>query len=212
MSHSLIADLRWRYATKHFAAGKTISPETWNQLEESLLLTPSSFGLQPWKFLVITSPEMKQKLLAHSWGQKQVTDCSHFVVFAGKTTMDHQYIDEFLADTAAKRGTTVESMAGYRKMMTGYLVHDARSGQIEEWSARQCYIALGQFMLACASLRVDACPMEGFVPAEYDKILGLTERGLTATVCCAAGYRSEADKYASLAKVRYPKEKLVEYL
>ena len=212
MSASLLSDLRWRYATKHFDSTKTIPAETWKQLEESLVLTPSSFGLQPWKFIVITSSEMKHKLLAHSWHQKQVVDCSHYVVFASKTTMDHEYIDSFLADTASKRGTTVESMAGYRKMMAGYLVHDARSGQIEEWSARQTYIALGQFMLACASLHVDACPMEGFVPAEYDKILGLTVRGLTAAVCCAAGYRSEHDKYAHAAKIRYPAEKMVEYL
>lgn len=141
-----------------------------------------------------------------------MVDCSHYVVFASKTTMDHEYIDAFLTETAAKRGTTVESMAGYRKMMVNFLVHDARSGQIEEWSARQCYIALGQFMLACASLQVDACPMEGFVPAEYDKILGLTERGLTACVCCAVGYRSEHDKYAHMAKIRYPAEKMVEHI
>lgn len=212
MSGSLLTDLRWRYATKHFDATKTIPGDVWKQLEESLILTPSSYGLQPWKFIVVTNGEMKHQLLHHSWHQKQVVDCSHYVIFAAKTTIDHEYIDGFLADTSAKRGIPVESMAGYRKGMIGDLVHGARSGAIAEWSARQCYIALGQFMLACAALHVDACPMEGFVPAEYDKILNLTARGLTAAVCCAAGYRSEHDKYAHMAKVRYPAEKMVEHL
>jgi nitroreductase len=103
-------------------------------------------------------------------------------------------------------------MKGFRDMIVEDLVHGARSGVIAEWAGRQSYIALGQFMLACALLEVDACPMEGFVPAEFDKILGLTARGLTATVCCAAGYRAESDKYAGMPKVRFPAEKLVEYV
>jgi nitroreductase len=208
----LLDDLHWRYATKTFDSTRTIPADTWKQLEESLVLTPSSFGLQPWKFLVVTRPELKARLLPHSWGQKQVIECSHFVIFAAKTTLDTEYIDTFLADTAQKRGASVESMSGYRKLMIGDLVHGARSGVIAEWASRQAYIALGQFMLACALLRVDACPMEGFVPAEFDKILGLTAKGLTASVCCAAGFRAESDKYAHMAKIRFPAEKIVEYI
>jgi nitroreductase len=213
MTHpSLLDDLRWRYATKHFDRDKVIPAETWKLLEESLVLTPSSYGLQPWVFLVVTDAETKAKLLPHSWKQAQVVDCSHFVVFASKTTIDSEYIDSNFARTSELRGVPVESMHGYRNMIVKNLVHDARSGATEEWAARQSYIALGQFMLACALLRVDACPMEGFVPAEFDKILGLTARGLTTTVCCAAGYRAESDKYAGLAKVRFPAEKMVEYI
>jgi nitroreductase len=110
------------------------------------------------------------------------------------------------------RGVPVEKMKGYRDMIVKHLVHDARSGSTEEWATRQAYIALGQFMLACAALRIDACPMEGFVPAEFDKILGLTPRGLTATVCCAAGYRAESDKYAAMQKVRFSSKQLVEHI
>lgn len=209
---SLLDGLHWRYATKHFDAQKAIPSDIWKQLEESLILTPSSYGLQPWKFLVITNPELKAKLLPHTWGQKQVVDCSHFVVFASKTTIDHEFIDENFKRTEEVRGVPAEKMKGYRDMIVKNLVHDARAGDIEEWASRQAYIALGQFMLACALLHVDACPMEGFVPAEYDKILSLTARGLTAAVCCAAGYRAETDKYATAAKVRFPAEKLVEHL
>jgi len=212
MPHPPLLDhLRWRYATKHFDSTKTIPAETWKILEESLILTPS-YGLQPWKFLVITDAELKAKLLPHTWGQKQVVDCSHFVVFASKTTIDHEYIDDNFKRTEEVRGVPAEKMKGYRDMIVKNLVHDARAGDIEEWASRQSYIALGQFMLACALLHVDACPMEGFVPAEYDKILGLTARGLTATVCCAVGYRNDSDKYATAPKVRFPTEKLVEYL
>ena len=209
---SLLDGLHWRYATKHFDAQKAIPSDIWKQLEESLILTPSSYGLPPWKFLVITDAELKAKLLPHTWGQKQVVDCSHFVVFASKTTIDHEYIDDNFKRTEEVRGVPAEKMKGYRDMIVKNLVHDARAGDIEEWASRQAYIALGQFMLACALLHVDACPMEGFVPAEYDKILGLTARGLTATVCCAVGYRNDSDKYATAPKVRFPTEKLVEYL
>ena len=209
---SLLDDLRWRYATKHFDASRTIPADIWKQLEESLVLTPSSYGLQPWHFLVVTDAATKAALRPHAWHQAQVTDCSHFVVFAAKTSIDAEYIDLNFALTSELRGVPVEKMKGYRDLIVKNLVHDARSGSTEEWSTRQTYIALGQFMLASAALRVDACPMEGFVPAEFDKILGLTARGLTAAVCCAAGYRAESDKYATMAKVRFPAENVVEYI
>ena len=208
----LLANLQWRYATKIFDATKTISPEVWKTLEETLVLTPSSHGLQPWKFIVITDKEVRAKLLPHSWGQKQVIDCSHYVVFATIKKLAETDIDNYLNHTANVRGTTLESMKGYRGMMVGDLIHGARSKIIGEWAARQAYIALGNFMTSAALLHVDTCPMEGFVPAEYDKILGLDKRGLTASVCCAAGYRSELDKYANLPKVRYNPEQVVEHI
>jgi nitroreductase len=208
----LLDHLRWRYAAKSFDPHKTIPSEIWHQLEESLILTPSSYGLQPWKFIIITDAKLKAELRAHAWKQSQVTDCSHFVVFASKTTLNSDYIDTNLQRAAEVRGTDVATMHGYRGMMIQDLVHGARSGVITEWAGRQAYIALGQFMLAAAMLRVDTCPMEGFVPAEFDKILGLTAKGLTAAVCCAAGYRAESDKYATAPKVRLPSHKLIEHL
>lgn len=212
MSHALLDALRWRYATKTFDATKPIPAETWKILEESLVLTPSSYGLQPWKFLVVTDAKMKAQLRPHAWNQAQVTDCSHFVIFASMTTLNSEHIDTHFERTEEVRGVPAAKMKGFRDMIVEDLVHGARSGVIAEWAGRQSYIALGQFMLACALLEVDACPMEGFVPAEFDKILGLTARGLTATVCCAAGYRAESDKYAAMPKVRFPSEKLVEYV
>jgi nitroreductase len=208
----LLDHLHWRYATKTFDPGKTIPDETWKQLEESLVLTPSSYGLQPWKFVIVTNSQIKANLRLHAWKQSQVTDCSHFVIFASRTTLDSGHIDANLQRAAEVRGVDVATMKGYRGMMIQDLVHGARSGVIAEWAARQAFIALGQFMLACAMLHVDACPMEGFIPAEFDKILSLTAKGLTATVCCAAGYRAESDKYAGTPKVRFATEELVEHL
>jgi nitroreductase len=212
MPQSFLDDLRWRYATKTFDPSKPIPAETWKVLEESLVLTPSSYGLQPWRFLVVTNAKTKAELRPHAWNQAQVTDCSHFVIFASRTTLNSEHIDDHFTRTEEVRGVPAAKMKGFRDMIVEDLVHGARSGVIAEWAGRQSYIALGQFMLACALLHVDACPMEGFVPAEFDKILGLTARGLTATVCCAAGYRAESDKYAAMPKVRFPAEKLVEYV
>ena len=209
---SLIDDLHWRYATKIFDAGKTIPAETWKTLEESLVLTPSSYGLQPWTFLIVTDPKTKATLRPHAWNQAQVTDCSHFVIFTSKTTVSPEFVDKNFARTSEVRGVPAVKLSAYREMILADLVRGARSHVVAEWAARQAYIALGQFMLACAVLRVDACPMEGFAPVEFDKILGLAERGLTATVCCAAGYRAETDKYATAPKVRFKPENVVEYI
>jgi len=209
---SLLSNLNWRYATKVFDANKTIAPDIWKALEETLILTPSSFGLQPWKFIVVTDKSLRAQLLPHSWGQKQVIDCSHYVIFATLTKITEADIDRSIARAAELHGVAPVSMKGYRSVMVGDLIHGERSKIAAEWAARQAYIALGNFMTAAALLKVDACPMEGFMPAEYDKILGLPARGLTATVCCAAGYRSEGDKYASLPKVRFSAGEVVEYI
>ncbi len=208
----LLENLKWRYATKQFDPAKTIAPEIWTALEDALVLTPSSYGLQPWKFLIITSSELKEQLKPHSWNQSQVTDCSHYVVFAIKKNLTAEDVDRFMARTVELRGGTVEAMAGYRNLIVSDLVDGARSFNINDWSTRQTYIALGNFMTSAALLGVDTCPMEGIEPVNYDRLLGLSAKGFTTVVACAAGYRSEADKYASLAKVRFPKAEILETL
>jgi nitroreductase len=211
-SASLLHHLQWRYATKIFDSTKIITPEVWKTLEETLVLTPSSFGLQPWKFIVITDKEMKAKLRQHSWNQAQVTDCSHYIVFASIKKLCEADIDNFLNRAVEIRGSTLDALKGYRGVMVGDLIHGARSQVVGEWAARQAYIALGNFMTSAALLQVDTCPMEGFEPAEYDKILGLDKRGLTAAVCCAAGHRSDLDKYAHVPKVRFSNKDVVEHI
>jgi nitroreductase len=202
---TLLEALNFRYATKQFDAAKKIDPATWSALEQSLILTPSSFGLQPWKFLIITDPAIREQLVPHTWGQRQVADCSHLVVITVKKAVDFDYIDRFIARNAEVRGVPAESLAGYRNMMAG-----STAMMTPAWAAKQAYIALGQFMLAAATLGIDTCPMEGFLPAKYDEILGLESQGLTAAVLCPAGYRSPDDKFASLAKVRWTEGEVIE--
>ncbi len=206
-SDSLIQTLQQRYATKQFDPSRKIPVDLWATLEHSLLLTPSSFGLQPWKFLVVTDPAIRESLVAHSWGQRQVAEASHLLVLAVKKQTGEADINKLIKTTADTRGIPAEALEGYRQMMLG-----SQAMMTVDWAARQAYIALGQFMLAAATLGLDTCPMEGFLAPEYDRILNLTERGLTACVLCPVGYRSAEDKYAALAKIRYPLAELVEHV
>ncbi|MGC3991316.1 MAG: NAD(P)H-dependent oxidoreductase [Chthoniobacteraceae bacterium] len=211
-STELLEALNWRYATKQFDPTKKISAGDWAALEEALVLTPSSFGLQPWKFLVLTNAELREKLVGFSWNQRQVADASHFVIFAGKTTLGKEEIEHYLQRIAEVRGTPIEALAPFRGMLEGSLLNGPLSSIVAEWAARQVYIALGNLMTAAAMLKIDTCPMEGFEPAKYDEVLNLPAQGLRAVVACAVGYRSENDKYAGLAKVRYPKAEVVEII
>lgn len=204
----ILTALNWRYATKVFDSTKKIPADTWAALEESLILTPSSFGLQPWKFIVVQDPELRERLVAHSWRQQQVADCSHLVVMAVKKAYSMDDADQFIARMVEIRGGSADSLAGFRKMIEG--TH-AQGYMTMEWAKMQVYIALGQFMTACALLGIDTCPMEGFVPAKYDEELGLTEQGYTTAVLCPAGYRHPDDRYAGLPKVRFAASDVVEY-
>ena len=208
----LLEALHWRYATKKFDPTAKITPELWQTLESALVLSPSSFGLQPWKFVVVTNPLVKAGLVAHSWGQSQPADCSHLVVFAVKTGLDEAHVDRFLRRQVEVRGGSLESLGGYRGLMVNSLQRSAESGHLDTWQTHQLYIALGQFMTAAALLGIDTCPMEGIVPAEYDKALGLTDSGYRTVVACAAGHRSADDKYASQKKVRFPASEVVTHL
>ena len=200
----------WRYAAKKFDPAKKIPAEIWSAIEQSLVLSPSSYGLQPWKFVVVTDPALKAKLRPASWNQAQVEDCSHHVVFLAKDAVTEADIDRLLARTAELRGQEVGALAGYKGYMMGDLVRGPRAEVIQEWAARQVYIALGNFMTSAALLGVDTCPMEGLEPAKYDAILGLEGSGYHTVVACPAGYRSADDKYAKAPKVRFPLEEVID--
>jgi nitroreductase len=199
----LLNALAWRYATKFFDPAKKIPAEMWAALEKTLVLTPTSYGLQPYQFLVVHDAAKRAALLPHSWGQRQVVDCSHFVVFLARTEMKEADVDKLIQRTVAVRRLPAGALNAYRGMMLSDVVHGPRGKIAHEWAARQCYIALGNLMTAAAVLGVDACPMEGLVPSEYDQILKLNGSGYATVVACALGYRAASDKFASLAKVRY---------
>jgi nitroreductase len=205
----LLTALEWRYATKRFDPKKKIFAEVWNALERALILTPTSYGLQPYRFIVLTDPGKRAELLAHSWNQPQVVDCSHYVVLTARTKLTDADVDNWIQRLAEVRKTPVEMLGSYRGMMIGDVVHGSRGKASHEWAVRQVYIALGNLMTCAAVLGVDACPMEGIVPPEYDRILGLLDSGYATAVACALGYRSENDKYAALPKARLDAAELV---
>ena len=207
---ALLEALRWRYATKIFDPGRKIPSEAWQALEEALVLTPSSYGLQPWKFLVIQDQTLREELRPHSWNQSQITDCSHLVVFLAKRTITPADADRLVTTIASARGQQPEDLAGYRQMMQVDLIEGPRRLEIERWASNQLYIALGNLMTSAALLGIDTCAIEGFSPDEYDRILGLESGDYRARVVCAFGYRSDDDKYATLAKVRYSAADLIE--
>jgi nitroreductase len=208
-SDTLTRQLNWRYATKKFDPTKEISEADWLALEHTLVLTPSSFGLQPWKFIVITNQEVKEKLVPLSWGQRQVADASHTVVLAIRQKLDEQEIVRHVNRTAEVRGVEHSALEKYKKSMVNVLLHPAQHATIDEWATRQVYIALGSFMTAAAVIGVDTCPMEGIQPKKYDEVLGLTGTGYATVLACPAGYRAPDDKYAVTPKVRFKHEDVV---
>lgn len=206
----LLSALNWRYATKAFDPTKKIPADTWAALEESLVLTPSSFGLQPWKFLVIQDQALRESLVPHAWKQRQIADCSHLVVMTVPKELGEDYIDANMTRIVEVRGGTADSLMGLRNMIVGFRSQLADKGQLTTWARLQSYIALGQFMLAASLLGIDTCPMEGFAAEKFDEVLGLHKTGHTTAVLCPAGYRSADDKYAVLPKVRFKKEDVIE--
>ncbi len=204
-----LAALNWRYACKKFDPAKKIPADTWAALEQSLLLSPSSYGLQPWKFFVVENPAIREQLLPHSWGQKQIVDADKLVVFAVKKDVTPADADRLIARTSQVRGVPAEALATYRGMMAGSLSRTPAPA-IDVWMSRQVFIALGVFLTTAAMLGVDTCPMEGFVPEKYDEVLGLGAKGYASRVVATAGYRAADDATGSAKKVRFELAEVVE--
>jgi len=205
---TLLQQLRWRYATKTFDPAKKISAADWDALEHALILTPTSYGFQPYRFVVISDPAVRDKLLSLSWGQRQVVDASHFVVFAAKGSVGEEDIDHYLERVSEVRNVPADKLLGFRNVLITNLVQALSRERQHEWATRQVYIALGNFMTAAAVLGIDVCPMEGIECAKFDEVLGLPARGYHSVVAAAAGYRAVGDKMAGAPKVRYAAEEL----
>lgn len=202
----------FRYATKRFESSKKVSEGDWKLLEESLRLSPSSYGLQPWKFLIVQNPEVRQKLRAASWNQSQVTDCSHYVVLTTLKKVTETYVQKFIKSTATTRGLAVENLKGYEDMMIGDLVKGPRAQVISAWSQRQAYIAMGNLMNTAAFLHIDTCPLEGLDPAQYDQILNLSATEYSTVAAVAVGYRHAEDTYATNKKVRFASSEVIQWI
>ena len=205
----LVDALNWRYATKKFDPAKKIPTDVWSALELSLVLAPSSIGLQPWKFFVITDAATKTELMAASYRQAQVSDCSHFVALTARRDIDAGHVERHIERMAEVTGATAESLAKFRTMTLRNLDKARAAGTLDAWQQHQIYIALGQFMASAALLGVDTCPMEGIEPEKYDEILGIAGTNYATVVACATGYRAAEDKYANMKKVRFKPEDVI---
>ncbi|MFN7021273.1 MAG: NAD(P)H-dependent oxidoreductase [Phycisphaerales bacterium] len=213
-SASLLQQLSWRYAVKKFDASRKIPSETWDAIEQAVVLSPSSYGLQPWRFVVVDDPSVRARLREVSWNQSQITDASHMVVFTRRAEVTPGDVEAHIARIIEVRRTPPAALNDLRQMMLGSIHNPATlpGGSMVAWTRSQAYIALGFFLSACAALGIDACPMEGFDPAKYDEILGLPAQGFHSVVVATAGYRAADDWLAPLAKVRFPREQVVRHV
>lgn len=206
----LLRQMRWRYATKKFDAGRKIPDSIWNTLERTLVLSPSSFGLQPWKFIVVTDPVLRERLRSASWNQSQIVDASHLVVFAYRKDLSTADVERYVRHISSVRGVSEESLDGFKQMMVSFINQPGQEFDVNTWAAKQLYIALGTFLTSAALMGIDACPMEGIDPKQYNEILGLEAQGFQTVFVATAGFRARDDSSAQMRKVRYPMDEVLE--
>jgi nitroreductase / dihydropteridine reductase len=209
-SNQILEALNWRYAVKSFDTTKKLSQEQLDFVKETVRLSPSSYGIQAWKFVEVTTPEIREAIKEAGWGQGQYTDSSSLFAFC--TYIDpvgkaEEIVSEFVDQIAIQRDVTRESLEGYQGMMTNAMKNGNTSGDpaySQYWLDNQLYLALGQTMTACAVAGIDTCAMEGFDIIKANEILDLTKEGLRVKCFLAVGFRSDDDKYATIKKVRNP--------
>jgi nitroreductase/dihydropteridine reductase len=206
----IIEDLNWRYAVDQFDPKQKVSDDDLNTILEAFRLAPSSYGLQPLKLLVIENHSLRSELLAVSYNQRQVVDCSHLLVICAYEQITETIIDELMLLTSAAQNKSMESMAGYAAFLKRTILA-MEPDDMKQWNSRQAYIALGHILHTCAQLRIDSTPMEGFQKEAYDELLGLKGQNLHSVVACPIGYRSEHDTQQHQPKVRKPLNDVVEY-
>ncbi len=205
-----IEALKWRYAVKSFDVNKKLTVKQLVLLQECLLLSASSMGMQLMEFIIIENQYLKNKLKPFSYNQSQISDCSHLVVMCRKSKAEQSHIDEVIERVSEVRNVTAESLSGYAAMMGTSLEMNPHA-QIN-WMENQVYLALGNLLTICAIEKIDACPIEGFIRDKYNEVLELPKKGLEAVVVCALGFRALDDKYATVPKVRKKKEQLFQFI
>ncbi|WP_339771625.1 NAD(P)H-dependent oxidoreductase [uncultured Paraglaciecola sp.] len=205
----LLQDLQWRYATKKFDSSKVVSQDRVDFILEAIRLSASSSGLQPYEVIVVTNKEIRQQIVPHAWGQQQITDASHLLVFAAWDNYTAERINMMFDLVNEQRGSKNQGWEDYRNMLlNAYPGRDAQTNF--EHAARQAYIGLGSALIAAADAKVDSTPMEGFTPDEVDAILGLREKGLRSVVMLPLGYRADdGDWLVNLKKVRRSDEDFI---
>ena len=207
MAQKIIEDLNWRYACKKFDASKKLDQEQVDTLLESLRLTASSYGIQPWKFLLVRNKELREKLVGAAYNQAQVKDASDLIILCRPAEINEKIMEDYVNDICRVRDQKPEELEGFKKMIMN--VANKEEAWKVNWAKNQIYIALGTLLTTCAAMRIDSCPMEGFVPSKVDEILELEKMGLKSVLLCPAGYRASDDKYIDIKKVRYQSKDVV---
>jgi nitroreductase len=204
---TFLENQNWRYATKKFDATKKITAEDLSTLKEAIRLSSSSYGLQPYKVIIVENPELRANIKPAAWGQSQIVEASHLIIFANETNVDDLAIDEYIKNISQTRNMPIEALAGYGDFMKSKIT-SLTPEEKNIWTAKQTYLALGNLLNVAAELKIDATPMEGFVPAQVNEILGLDKLGLNATLIATLGYRHDEDATQHYKKVRKSNEDL----
>lgn len=204
---NFIENAKWRYATKKFDANKKISTADLQFLKEAIQLSTSSYGLQPYKVLIIENEALRAQLQPVSWGQSQIVDASHLLVFANELNVGDTQIDAYFQNLITARNIPMEAVQGYADFMKTN-INAVPEAKRNTWTSKQTYLALANLMCAAAELKIDVTPMEGFVPEQYNEILGLDKLGLNASLVATIGYRHQDDETQHYAKVRKSESEL----
>ncbi|MBU2951018.1 NAD(P)H-dependent oxidoreductase [Tamlana agarivorans] len=203
-----IKQLEWRYATKKFDVTKKLSEEKLNVVKQAFNLTATSFGLQTIKLMIIEDQNVRQSLIKASFNQKQVADASHLLVICVQNDISTADINNYYNNIKGIRHTSETILKPYREDLVNMMARKSVV-QRQQWSTNQAYIALGNLMTVCAMEGIDSCPMEGFLPQEYDRILELEKQGLKSVLLLPIGYRADDDMFSTFKKVRQPIEEAV---
>lgn len=193
--------LEWRYAVKKFDTDKMLSEEAVDRLKKAFNLTATSYGLQPIKLIVVKNKDIQEQLVAHSYQQQQVAQASHVLIICTQNRIDEAYIARYFERVKQLRNTSDEILDPFKTSLTKSFSAKTED-EIKQWAKNQAYLALGNLLTVCAIEKIDACPMEGFVPKAYDELLQLEEHGITSVLALPIGYRAEDDMFADFKKVR----------
>lgn len=204
---TFLEDQNWRYATKKFDATRKVSESDIKILKEAIRLSASSYGLQPYKVIFVETEALRTQLQPAAWGQSQIVDASHLVVFANITDFGNHQIDAAIENLTKTRSLPADALNGYADFMKSKISTLPLENR-NTWTSKQTYLALGNLLNAAASLKIDATPMEGFEPEQFNAILGLDKLGLNASLVATIGYRSAEDATQHYAKVRKSEEEL----
>lgn len=196
-----IDNLEWRYAVKKFDTKRILPQGKVEKLKRAFNLTATSYGLQPIKMVIVHNKALQEQLVPLSMEQQQVAQASHILVLCIEKTIDEAYIASYFEKVKHVRGTSDAILDPFKNSLVDSF--SKKEGfEVREWSKNQAYLAMGNLLTVCAMEKIDSCPMEGFSPEGYDRILNLEEKGLTSVLVMPVGYRSVDDVFSTFKKVR----------